>query len=599
MKKLLLALWVIVFTSSVLSAQNKNEQAEQLWYQNKAIIDKNIAGTDKVTKMQYKKFLKYNAASIAQYKKDFFKKYVYQALDANGIRDYFGGMGGLLTLSFDNFKTQYATNPGIVDKAIADNKPQRILGTCSPVPVNLDFSSGTLAGWSAYYATNNSNSSFNITGMTGGLCGPVKAACNDALTNTSGALTDYQVTIDSAGNLDPIDSLLPVVPPGAHYSCRIGDSTNPNQGVAIITDQFVLPDSTPVLNCNFAFLLENPNHTFQQQPFMVIAVLDSVGDTIMGYRYVSQSGTLPAIYYPLEFDSVYYQTWKQVSFLLPKYAGHCVTLVYEVADCALGGHFGYAYVSASLSKTAIATTYAAYCGQPNFRLNATALAPVYIWSGPCITGPTNQAYAQVTCGGTYTLVLQDSAHTYSDTTTIIVPTLPGPAPKPSFMADTVCAGMPTSFTNTSVPDSTGVNFYWEFDNSGYGYSNNTNPNWTYYTTGVHYVHLVETVNGCAADTIVPVFDTVCPTSIKEINSSQSINIYPNPSNGVFTIQSSVNSGQSIVEVYNVLGEKIASSYLIPDTRNTINLTFNSAGVYFYRIITEKGSCIASGKLVKE
>jgi hypothetical protein len=78
-----------------------------------------------------------------------------------------------------------------------------------------------------------------------------------------------------------------------------------------------------------------------------------------------------------------------------------------------------------------------------------------------------------------------------------------------------------------------------------------------------------------------------------------VNIYPNPSNGVFTIESSVVSHKLLVEIYNVLGEKVFSQYSIPTTQYQIDLSSQPGGMYFYRLLTENGNIVASGKLIKE
>jgi uncharacterized repeat protein (TIGR03803 family) len=86
-------------------------------------------------------------------------------------------------------------------------------------------------------------------------------------------------------------------------------------------------------------------------------------------------------------------------------------------------------------------------------------------------------------------------------------------------------------------------------------------------------------------------------------TSNSINVYPNPSNGVFTIQSSVVSGQ--LTVYNVLGEKVYSNYRLanPDSYREsnyqIDLSSQPNGVYLYRVISTGGALIGEGKIVKQ
>jgi len=92
------------------------------------------------------------------------------------------------------------------------------------------------------------------------------------------------------------------------------------------------------------------------------------------------------------------------------------------------------------------------------------------------------------------------------------------------------------------------------------------------------------------------------TSVSTITSHISCKVYPNPSNGIFTIAinqpGTISETQMVMEIYNVLGEKI---YVMPlqqvEGNNTINISNKPAGIYFYRIITQNGSLISEGKMI--
>lgn len=92
------------------------------------------------------------------------------------------------------------------------------------------------------------------------------------------------------------------------------------------------------------------------------------------------------------------------------------------------------------------------------------------------------------------------------------------------------------------------------------------------------------------------------TAVSAPENEQSVLVYPNPNNGRFTIELSVVSGQSIVEVYNLLGKKVYSEILKPQTPkgalNQIDLSSQPAGIYIYRVINDDGTS-ASGKIVIE
>jgi|GEM_PF-2345186 len=101
------------------------------------------------------------------------------------------------------------------------------------------------------------------------------------------------------------------------------------------------------------------------------------------------------------------------------------------------------------------------------------------------------------------------------------------------------------------------------------------------------------------------------TSDDELQAkSEEVRVFPNPSNGIFTISLShpvpmairiVSGSHPTVEVYNMLGEKVYVAFLNPSiegtTNTTVSLVGKSEGVYLYRVVNENGNLISAGKLV--
>lgn len=102
-----------------------------------------------------------------------------------------------------------------------------------------------------------------------------------------------------------------------------------------------------------------------------------------------------------------------------------------------------------------------------------------------------------------------------------------------------------------------------------------------------------TYNGGSTDVGV-IFKSNLATSISENDPSSELNIFPNPSNGVFTIQTST-SQESQLEICNVLGELVYSSR-ISGNNSEIDLSQKAKGIYFVRLIGDK-KVITTKKLV--
>lgn len=88
------------------------------------------------------------------------------------------------------------------------------------------------------------------------------------------------------------------------------------------------------------------------------------------------------------------------------------------------------------------------------------------------------------------------------------------------------------------------------------------------------------------------------TGVKELTFQNTIDVYPNPSNGEFTIEQTVEKKNISVEIYNMVGQKVKSENL--KTKCTaIDLSNNPAGIYLYRVVNAEGKHLDEGKLIIE
>ncbi len=75
--------------------------------------------------------------------------------------------------------------------------------------------------------------------------------------------------------------------------------------------------------------------------------------------------------------------------------------------------------------------------------------------------------------------------------------------------------------------------------------------------------------------------------IDDIDLTNSFNIYPNPTNGIFSVEA---DNMERIEITSITGE-IVKELIVNKNKTTIDLTSLSSGIYFAKIITDKGSAI--------
>jgi hypothetical protein len=94
---------------------------------------------------------------------------------------------------------------------------------------------------------------------------------------------------------------------------------------------------------------------------------------------------------------------------------------------------------------------------------------------------------------------------------------------------------------------------------------------------------------------LPCYDTL--TTVPQlIKVNRQVSVYPNPNNGAFIIALQNVNEQTQVEVYNILGEEVYKAKLNSNSTQ-LDIGIQPQGIYFYRILTERGGLIGSGKLI--
>lgn len=130
-----------------------------------------------------------------------------------------------------------------------------------------------------------------------------------------------------------------------------------------------------------------------------------------------------------------------------------------------------------------------------------------------------------------------------------------------------------------IPSNTTYTRYDWFFGEGGSEINAVSPSYQYLYTGGFNVRMVATNQaGCECEITKRISAN---TSVNSVKASASLNIYPNPNTGEFTVSSNSTSGMKI-EVYNLLGSKILSQSTTENTA-AVSLGDVAKGIYLVKV----------------
>jgi PKD repeat protein len=224
---------------------------------------------------------------------------------------------------------------------------------------------------------------------------------------------------------------------------------------------------------------------------------------------------------------------------------------------------------------------------------------VYAWSG----GAGITSSITVHQPGNYTVTVTNSK-ACSASANANVTYSNGATNTPSFTPPSIiCVGRVATFINTSTYIN-GWNSTWDMGD-GSGLVTTTNASHTYTITGLRYVVLTMDSAGCSVSTpatahgvtVLSATNSLCLTTAEEVTFSNSIGMFPNPTNGNVNI-SVVGVEKNIsIKVYNILGSEV-QSFTSNDVSSSFNRNFDfsefAGGTYLIKI--QSGDKIAVKKL---
>lgn len=197
----------------------------------------------------------------------------------------------------------------------------------------------------------------------------------------------------------------------------------------------------------------------------------------------------------------------------------------------------------------------------------------YVWDN----GSTDEDLTGLTPGDYVGTITDDNG------CVLVSPTLSVGSVDSATVADFTSAfagGAVVDFTNASSGNAT--SYAWDFGDGGS--SMDENPSYTYAANGTYTVTLVAT-GPCGDSTVT---QTVEMTTVGVDNGlSRFVSIYPNPSNGKFTVAfSEMNASQVTVSVYNVHGQEIlneVSDQTVGNFTEDMDISNHPEGTYLLKI----------------
>lgn len=354
------------------------------------------------------------------------------------------------------------------------NTTQRLATPASPMAscTNVDFEQGNLTGWTP---STGYNPGYNPIGC----CATPGGAQN----------------IVTGAGVDPCGGF-PVVNPGGNFSLMLGD--NNVGGIADRIEQtFLVTAANTNFSYAYAVVLEDPGHAPADQPSFQIEMLDANGAQIPCTFYqVSAGQGIPGFMNSTNCASVIYKPWTTVSVDLSNYLNQNVTIRFTTYDCALGGHYGYAYIDGSCSAFKIQQNHSLCSNSPS-TLCAPAGYATYTWNGPGISNVSGQCLT-VNSAGVYDVQLTSVTGCSSPLINYTVNMNPAPNANFSPNNNNGCNAYLT-FNNSTSNGGGPYTSFWTFGDGDT--SSLDSPSHTYPAYGTYTVTLyVYSQNGCSDTT---------------------------------------------------------------------------------------------------
>lgn len=240
----------------------------------------------------------------------------------------------------------------------------------------------------------------------------------------------------------------------------------------------------------------------------------------------------------------------------------------------------YTLTSGTTPTVTTVSTSSVLCSGQSATLTSSG-ATTYTYNPGSITG--NPIVVSPTISTTYTVTGANAGCTNTTVRTISV-NLP-PTVNASSSSTLICIGQ------TATLAAAGASTYTWMPGSIVGNFVAVSPTitTTYTVTGT-------ASNNCSSTGVTTVSVSAC-TEIQQLASQTStVNVFPSPNNGEFTVTVSAITENMYLEIYNSLGQLVTKSLII-DVKTKVNINKESDGVYHISI-TEDGKSLYKTKILK-
>lgn len=231
----------------------------------------------------------------------------------------------------------------------------------------------------------------------------------------------------------------------------------------------------------------------------------------------------------------------------------------------------------------------------------------WVWGDGTPNGTGTSPSHTYSMAGTYNVCLIANATGTGSTcmdsfcTSITVSTSTPCTNAPNFNVS-ISSGSVANFTNLStITPCSSISYSWNFGD-GSPLSTAMNPTHTYAATGIYNVCLTV---GCDDSSSVCPDSTYCKSvtvsvlsSLNEFNQYEKLNIHPNPSKGLVTIDFPSLETNKIIKIYELTGREVLKQHLSSKaTKADIDISHLSNGCYFVNVFSDNKTYY--GKITKQ